>query len=291
MAQGGIDLIHAQNVAAQPAAGLAARFAGVPCVWHLRDLRGSRLMARRLVPLASAAVAVSEAVADRWRRELGDRLDIRVVANAIDADAFAARAHAGTFRRELGLTPDDPLMAVVGQMVPWKGHRGFLRAMALVHAEQPRAVAAVAGDDVFGDHPGYPGQLRREAASLGLAGVVRFLGYRDDVPDLMADADLLVVPSDAEPFGRVALEAMALGAPVVGKGSGGLPEVVEDGITGLLTGGDSAEELARLIGDLLGDPARRLAMGEAGRRRVRDRFGMAAHVAAICSIYRRLLSG
>lgn len=283
-----VSVIHALNTAAQPAAGLAAAAAGLPCVWHLRDLRCLRVVTRGLARFAHAAIAVSDAVAKASAIGPGWGPQVTVVPNGIDADAFAARARPGRLRGELGLRPEDPLLVVVAQMVPWKGHRDFLHAMALVRSRHPQATAALAGDDLFGEDPGYLSELRRLAASLGLERVVRFLGYRTDVPTLVADADLLVIPSEAEPFGRVALEAMALGTPVVGRGAGGLPEVVEHGVTGRLTRGPSVEELAGLITDLLSDPEGRCAMGEAGYRRVRERFDLARHVERICAVYRRL---
>ncbi len=284
-----VDLIHAQNTAAMLPVSRAARRVGVPCLWHLRDLGGWPGLVRLAAPGAHAAVAVSHAVADRWRDYLAG-LDVQVVHNGIDADGFAACAQPGRLRAELGIAPDAPLFVAAGQLVPWKGHRDFLHAAARVRGEFPSATAVIAGDDLFGDHPRYVRGLHRLARKLGLGEAVRFLGYRTDVPDLMADADVLVVPSDAEPFGRVALEAMALGTPVVGRRTGGLPEVVEDGVTGLLTDAPGAEGLAAAVCELLRDPERARTMGQAGRRRVREHFGLAAHAAAISAIYRPLLT-
>jgi len=289
----GVCLIHAHTTAAFRAAGPAARMAGVPCVWHVRDIKRLSPLDRRLGRFAKAAIAVSNAVLKASGVSRCRGLDVRVVPNGIDADAFESRARRGMFRRELGLGPDDPLLLVAAQMVPWKGHRDFLRAVASVRRSYPRVVAAVAGDDLFGDHPGYVSELRRLAASLGLEPAVRFLGYRTDIPTLMADADLLVIPSDAEPFGRVALEAMAVGTPVVGRCAGGLPEVVEDGVTGRLarsveTG--AAEAMAQLISDLLSDPEARAAMGKAGRARVRELFSLERHAAEVCAVYRHALA-
>ena len=284
----GVDLIHAQNTAAMVPVSRAARRVDVPCLWHLRDLGGWPGLVRLVAPSASAAVAVSHAVADRWLPYL-QGLDVRVVHNGIDADAFAARAQPGRFRAELGIASDAPLLAIAGQLVPWKGHGDFLYAVARVRDEFPAASAVIAGADLFGDHPRYVRGLHRLASKLGLGQAVRFLGYRDDMPDLMADADVLVVASDAEPFGRVALEAMAVGTPVVGYASGGLPEVVEDGRSGLLAEPGSPAALAARVDDLLRDPVRARAMGEAGRRRVRDLFSAGAHAEDVAAVYRQVL--
>jgi len=279
----GIDLVHASGLSALAAGGPAAALAGVPCLWHLRDLRFPRWAARVIGRFADAMVAVSRAVAEAEAR------GAEVIHNAIDAEAFAARARPGALRAELDLTPDTPLALVVSQMVPWKGHVRFLRAMAEARRRCPGAVAAVAGSDLFGDHPGYEEGLRALADELGPAGSVRFLGQRDDVPTLMADADVLVVPSNAEPFGRVALEAMALGTPVAGLARGGLPEVVEDGVTGCLAPTGAPAVLGEMIARLLDDAKLRALMGVEARRTVAERFGVAEHAARVSAVYERLL--
>jgi len=248
--------------------------------------------ARAFSHLADAVIAVTHAVLNAAGIRTDWGLLARVIPNGIDADAFAAAACRGRFRKELGLGPEDPLLVMAAQMVPWKGHRSFLQALALVRSRNPRAIGAVAGADLFGDHSSYPEELRKLARSLELETAVHFLGYRTDIPDLMADADLVIIPSNAEPFGRVALEAMAVGTPVVGRGTGGLPEVVEDGVTGRLTRppeADVPEELAELICGLLADRAGREAMGAAARARVRERFSLTRHVAEVCEVYRQVL--
>jgi len=285
----GAALVHANSTSVLPTAGAAAALAGVPCVWHVRGLRFRRPLMRPYAALADAAVAVSHDVLRASGLRPGVRPELHVVHNAIDADAFARQARPGSIRAELGVASGEPLLAVVAQLVPWKGHRRFLRALALVRRQWPHAVAVLAGDASLACSPRYADELQEMADSLGLGRAVRFLGYRGDVAGVMADADVLVVPSDAEPFGRVALEAMAVGTPVVAVGRGGLPEVVQDGVTGGLTRDLSPEALADAIGRMLSDPEARAAMGRAGYRRVRDVFGLEDHVERICRIYRRLL--
>jgi glycosyltransferase involved in cell wall biosynthesis len=286
----GASLLHAQGGAAQLVAGPAAALAGVPCVWHVRDLRHVPIVTPVLARLADGVIAVSRAALEAARIRPVPGSVVRLVPNAIDAEAFASRAGAGELRRELALPSDVPLVLVAAQMVPWKGHADFLRALAVLRRRRPRAVAVLAGEDLFGDHPGYIPGLRRLAADLGLRDAVHFAGYRTDVPTLMADADLLCVPSREEPFGRVALEAMAVGTPVVGRGVGGLADVVEDGVTGLLARTQSPLELARLMAALLTDSAARRAMSRAGRRRVRERFALDEHVERVCRVYEEVLA-
>ena len=290
----GVDLVHAQGFSALAAAGPAARITGRPCLLHLRDLRYGRRVARLLCRFADRTIAISQAVAD------AAPVDCTVVPNGIDADAFEARARPGEFRRELGVGDDVPLVLVAAQIVPWKGHEFFLRAFARVRAERPDALACLAGQDMFGEHEGYLRRLRELCDQLGIAESVRWLGWRDDVPTLMADADVLAVPSQAEPFGRVALEAMAVGTPVVGRNLGGLPEVVEDGVTGFLARPDDAAEFAELsefaeLEEFAQLILRALTTGDdlsaAARRRVREQFSIEQHARGVCDVYLGLCVG
>lgn len=198
-----------------------------------------------------------------------DRAKLRVVHNGIDADAFAATARRGRVRAELGLAPDRLVVSLVGEVGRRKGQAVLLEAVAKLRAD------GAARDAVFliaGEGSGRA-ELEAKAQALGLAdGTVRFLGFRTDVPDLLADTDLLVLPSFEEGFPNALLEGMALGLPVVSTPVDGIPELVVDGVTGMLTPPGDAAALAAAIGALLGDAGRRRALGEAGRGRARDAF-------------------
>ena len=207
-----------------------------------------------------------------------DRARLRVVPNGIDADAFAATARRGRVRVELGLAPDRLVVSLVGEVGWRKGQAVLLEAVAKLRAE------GAARDAVFliaGEGSGRA-ELEAKAQALGLAdGTVRFLGFRDDVPDLLADTDLLVLPSFEEGFPNTLLEGMALGLPVVSTPVDGIPELVVDGVTGVLTPPGDAPALAAAIGSLLGDAERRRQLGEAGRARVRAEFADAKLMDAV----------
>ncbi len=199
-----------------------------------------------------------------------DRAKLRVVHNGIDAEAFAATARRGRVRAELGLAPDRLVVSLVGEVGWRKGQAVLLEAVARLHAN------GAARDAVFliaGEGSGRA-ELEARARALGLAdGTVRFLGFRHDVPDLLADTDLLVLPSfrgglPQQPCSRGWRSACRSCRPPVD----GIPELVVDGVTGVLTPPGDAPALAAAIGALLGDAARRRALGEAGRARARAEF-------------------
>jgi len=282
-----VALLHANTTTAHLVGAAAGALTHVPCVWHVRDLHTPALLRDTLGPAARAIVCISGAVRD----SLGaSGASARVIWNGIDADAFAAGAGEGDLRAELGLG-SAPLVLMVAQMVPWKGHGTLLRALKTLRDALPDACAAIAGGDLFGENAEYEAALRREAANLGLGEAVHWLGWRTDVADLMAACDVVAVPSDAEPFGRVALEAMAMGRAVVGTRAGGLPEVVADGETGLLVPPGDAPALSEALRRVLEDASLRAKMGEAGAQRVRERFSAAAHARAVESLYDEILRG
>jgi glycosyltransferase involved in cell wall biosynthesis len=136
-------------------------------------------------------------------------------------------------------------------------------------------------------HAGYAEGLHRRTGALGLADRVTFLGARTDVPEILASLDVLVhCPTAPEPLGRVLAEAMAVGRPVVAARSGGIPEVVEEGVTGFLVEPGDVAGFASAVVRLLEDPALRERLGSSGRRRAEARFGVEAHVSAVLDAYR-----
>jgi len=176
----------------------------------------------------------------------------------------------------------EPRVLGYGRLVPEKGFDLLVRAFALVVARYPRARLVLAGEG------GVRGDLERLAAELGVAAAVDFVGPVSPaaVPALLDAASLVVVPSRwAEPFGLVALEAALMARPVVAARTGGLPEVVEDGVTGVLVEREDVAGLADAIARLLADPAGADGMGVAGRERARVRFGWDRRVGEYEQLY------
>lgn len=273
-------LLHANSSRAMFYAGLAGRWAGVPVLWHVRiaDAEGNwdcflGAMARRIVVNSQAA----------QRRFAGSGLEdkVRVIYNGEDLESYAL-ADGAAVRRELG---GQPLIAMVGRLSAEKDHETFLQAAARVSGSWPQARFAIVGEDPE------PGQRRRHALEelagrLGLEGRVVFTGARQDIPDLMAALDLLVHCAHREAFGRVLVEAMAAARPVVATAVGGIPEVV--GECGLLVPEGDAAEVARAVGSLLADADAARHLGQAGQRRVRARFSIAAHIAQVEALYEEI---
>ena len=289
------DVVHTNGTKAHIIGGLAARLARVPVVWHVHDFPPSgwpgRIfrMATRLLP---AAILVNSQAVGAAIERIGATAPIVTVYNPIDVDAFHPGISRDRVRRSLGVSEDVPVIGLVAHLTPWKGHDVFLE-MAAALADSPRRPRfVVAGGPVYetNGHAGYAEALRARAIDLGLSERVAFLGARDDIAQILAGLDVLVhTPTAPEPFGRVLAEAMAVGRPVVASRCGGIPEVIEDQVTGLLVPPGDVAEITSAVARLLEDPELRAALGQQGRRRAERLFGVDTHVDKVVGVYRDII--
>ena len=273
------DVICANSQKALFVCALAAKLSRRPLVWILHDIvtdpafsatnrRASLAFAR----LFARLVAVNSEETGRAFIEAGGEADkVRIVYNGFDP--AKARVYepgkAVRLRAELGLGPQ-PLVGLFGRLSEWKGQHVFLDAIAAMEGVQ----AVIVGGALFGQEA-YEARIREQASRLGIDGRVRFLGFRPDVPELMAAMDVVAHTSIvAEPFGRVVVEAMMCGRPVVATRGGGVTEIVRDGETGLLVPPGDASALAAAIGYVLSQPALAERLAQKGREDVSQRFSM-----------------
>jgi glycosyltransferase involved in cell wall biosynthesis len=169
-------------------------------------------------------------------------------------------------RRPKASARNGTTMLAVGRLERQKGFDVAINAIARLRGEHPDATLVIAGEGRERT------RLSELVSQLGLESSVVFLGERSDVPELMREVDVLVHPARWEGFGLVLLEAMRAGLPIVATRVAAIPEVISDGVTGVLVQPDDPDELARVLAELLGDPARRAALGAAGHVRLRDHF-------------------
>jgi glycosyltransferase involved in cell wall biosynthesis len=166
----------------------------------------------------------------------------------------------------------------------------LIRAAPGVLAEFPAARFLVVGG-VHAAPPGYMESLLQLAAQLGVERRVTFTGFRDDVAEFLAAFDMLVLTSQRESFGKVLIEAMASGKPVINAAQGGPAEIIQHGVTGLLIPPCSPESVAGAILELARDPQRAQAMGRAGRAWVKGRFSVDKYAADIQDVFAEVLAG
>jgi glycosyltransferase involved in cell wall biosynthesis len=274
-------LIHANGSRAMVYGGLAGRLAGRPAIWHVRIAESDGAVDRVLCALATTVIATSRAVARRFAWTTPHK--ITVVPNGVDLGRFAPRPPSTTLRAAMGVPPSSPLVVSIGRFVPEKGYRHLLDAAARIERTRPGVHWMLVGGGELED------ELVAQARRLGLGTQVHFLGWREDVADLLALGDLFVLPSEREGFGRVLVEAMAMGKAVVATTAGGIPEIVLDGDTGLLVPPAAPTSLAEAVGALLGDPGRAVRLGAAGRARALATFSLDAHADGVARVYADVL--
>lgn len=284
---GRFDVIYANSQKAFVVSVIAGWIARRPVVWHLRDILAaphfSAFGIRAVVWLANhgaaRVIANSRATADAFVAAGGRPSLVHVVHNGIDSAPFDAVSDeaARACRAELGIAQGVPVVLHVGRFHHWKGQQVLLEALA----REPRPVAWFVGAPLFGEDA-FADELRATAIRLGVSDRVKWLGFRDDVALLMRAADVVVHSSVyPEPFGRVVVEAMLAGTPVIAARAGGVPEIVTDGETGRLVAPGDPSALAKAIGTVLDDPSRAREMAARAGVLARERFTRNAMVGGV----------
>jgi len=274
--RGHYDVMHTHLSTASLLGNLAGRLAGVPVVSTVHGFntatafRGCRHL-----------IAVSQAVRDHLLEQGIPEERVRVVLNGIAIPQPPQAETVEELRRGLQAPPGTLVLGTVARLRPEKGHRYLLEAVAELGTDSslPPLRVLFVGDGTERE------ALASLAAQLGLADRVHFAGFQREVPPYLAATDIFVLPSLKEGLSLATLEAMALARPVVASRVGGTPEVVEHGRTGLLVEPSHAKELAGAIGKLARSPQMARAMGQAGRQRVLEQFGLDRMVSGIESIY------
>jgi glycosyltransferase involved in cell wall biosynthesis len=275
-----IDVAHSHEFSMAVYGAAAARISGVPHVITMHGGMGFGERRRRRVALRWAFASSNRviAVSDVTRRDL--RRVLRSDATSIDVVPNGVRDRTGNgarVRRQLGLGERDRLVLAVGSLYPVKGYDVLIEALGNLAAD-PGWRLAIAGQGAEED------RLRDLATERGIGGRIHLLGYRTDIPDLLAAADLYVMPSRSEGLPLALLEAMFAGRPVVASAVGGIPDAL--GTTGLLVPPGDPAALAGALRALLADGPRRLDLGAAAAARAAARFGVDAMADAYEERYR-----
>ncbi len=279
-------IVHSYNAYANIFALPAARLARTPLVIaSIRDtgiyLTPTQSRVQRFLCRFADCILVNAEAVRRWLEGQGYPSEkIAVIRNGVDLARFRPRPGNGAIRRSLGLPPRSPLVAVFARLDQNKGIEYFLEAAAIVAARNPGVRFLIVGDKfvlkegaIVGD-VAHRESLEGRARRLGLEGRVAFTGFRLDVPEILAEVSVSVLPSLSEGLPNAVLESMAAGVPVVATRVGGIPEAVEDGLSGMLVPPGDGAALARAIGMLLEKPELARRLGRAGRERVEVSFSL-----------------
>jgi glycosyltransferase involved in cell wall biosynthesis len=254
---------------------LAARLIGIPTVVHVRSPLGSPVLDPEL--LRSTMVVGNSEASIRALRAQRPPERVRVVHNFIDFEPFDR----ATDIRQQFFPRAGPIVGFVGVFRPEKGIEYFLDMARLLLDQRPDVRFLAVGGESAVEDIGWFDRMRAHAHAIGLGDRIHFTGSRTDIPDLMRSIDVLVVPSLNEGFGRVIVEANAVGVPAVGADAAGIPEVIEDGVTGYLVPPKDAPAMSAVVERLLGDEPLRQRLRQTLPARVRARFAPAAQMALL----------
>ena len=278
-----VSVIHSTNAEADKLGGVAGLLTRVPVVatlntnaytqewlvdnptlnvWKLRYMKLTRKVVLRL--LVRRFNAVSASVKESFEESLGLKSQtIDVIYRGVDPDKFRRRQHA-TF----GPRPDAPFprLVTVGRLVSEKGHKYLIDAMPMIRQAYPSATLQIVGDGYLAD------SLRERAQILLQDDAVTFLGYRADIPKILRDADIFVLPSIVEGCPNALLEAMAVGLPCIAADIGPVREIVSDGLNGVLTKPIDSDAIVGAVTSVASDRNRMIDLGEAATSHVTTTF-------------------
>lgn len=256
--------------------------------YHTRiDRRWHTRLDQLCTTMSHAVIAVSRHTAQHLvEREGAPPEKVHVVLNGIDFERVRPSDPRSRERLRSELNVGESyVLLTAARLHPEKGYEHLFAALPGIMAQlDRRCVLLIAGTSALEAH------YRELARSLGLEAAVRFLGYRTDIADLMLSADLFVLASVAEAFGLVLAEALYLGVPVVATRVGGIPEIVDDGVDGVLVPPGDSAALAQAVVELLRNPGRRAALAGAGRAKVERRFRFVDMMRSYERIYEELLA-
>jgi len=277
------DVLHLGNgVRANFDGILAGLLTGTPVICHVKGFEkyGAR---ERWAARRTTLICMTRAILDYCHTHGVHAADERIVYDAVDETWLTPRRDAASVRRELGIPLEAPCIGLAGNVQEWKGQHVVVEALALL-ADRPDVHCVIAGG-VHRAGAQYAATLRDRIEALGLASRVHLTGFRSDIPDVMAAWDVVVHASvRPEPFGRVILEGMLLGKPVIASDAGGVRELITDGETGYLTPPGDAAALAARLRAVLADP-NAAAVGARARAQARERFSLQHHVDSMSAIY------
>jgi glycosyltransferase involved in cell wall biosynthesis len=291
------SIVHTHNSKAGIVGRLAAWLARVPLVvhtvhgfsFHESETILRRALYRWIERLAAhwchGLIFISQPLID-WadRERIGTGTPRSLIYSGINLEAFAT-ADPATFRSKWHVAADRVVVGMVSKLWEGKGHSILLEAWRQVVAETPRQPPLL----VIVGHGPLEGQLRAQASELGITDSVLFTGFLEDTPRVTAAIDIAVLPSFFEGMGRVVLEAQAAGKPVVASRVGGIPDLIDDRVNGILVTAGDADSLAREITGLVNAPGRRKSLGANARRQMSPEYSATHMIKAIHSFYDELL--
>jgi len=285
-----IDIVHTHsNLRRGRPEILAARIAGIPCITHRHGYSDYNCFDRLFAGCVDTNIYISNDVAQYHITQGESRTKGKIIHNGVNLSDYMQSYDAVKIRKEFGCSPDQILIGLVARLDWWKGHEFFIEAMAEVVSKIHDIKGLIIGGLAELNYDisiRYLEKLHVMVKSLGLGEKIIFTGHRSDVPGLLATLDLVVhASSTPEPFGLTVIEGMAAGKPVVATAAGGVLDIIEDGVNGLLVPCKDSKAIATAILQILSDWDKAEKMGLAARQCVTEKFTVKQQVTAVQKLY------
>jgi glycosyltransferase involved in cell wall biosynthesis len=291
----GPKLVYTNSLKADLLGGIAGRTAGIPVIWHIRDRIAPDYLPKKIVSLFRALARI---IPDYIVANSASTLSTLHLPQSLDKKSrstFACVIHDGVDLAKYAPislpAPNEPLIVgLIGRISPWKGQDVFIEAIRLIHQTYPCARFQMIGTATFGEmeFERHIGELQQES---GLSSIVQCTGFEPNIPQRLAKLDIVVHASTLpEPFGQVIIEGMAAGRPVIATNGGGVPEIVVDGVTGILVPMRDAQAMASAMARLLSDGDLRVRMGAAARLHIEKHFTIRKTAKAVEAVVEHILA-
>lgn len=281
-----IDVVHANSLKAAIMGGIAARRAGARLVFHTRDFLPAGIWRGALIAwaywLSDRIIVNSKAVSKIYGKDIKQK--VSVVYNYVELPILPYSIKAGNIRTKNGCPINALLVGYSGRLHGAKGLETLLTGFTRILQAIPEAMLWIVGGTMPGEEQ-YLENLKCKTRQMAITDSVRFFGWRDDALELMSCFDLLVVPSQKEPFGRVTVEAMMLGIPVVATASGGTLEIIEDNKTGFLFDPGNSWQLSEKCLEAINDPEKTKEITRLAKSEVQRKFSVENYIGGVQRVY------
>ncbi|MBU1185840.1 MAG: glycosyltransferase family 4 protein [Acidobacteria bacterium] len=279
-------LVHFHDAHAVSVGSAAASLAGVPLRVLTRrvdfPLRDNALSRRKYTRGIDRVIALSEGIKKVLVEGGIDPRIIQIIPSGIDFGPYGTPGSSDYLRKELGFSRNDYLVGIVAHLADHKGHKYLIKATSIIKEKAPRIKVIIVGDGPL------KMELTRQVAANGVVDMVFFLGFREDIPQILSSLDQFVLSSHLEGMGSSLLDAMASRLPIVATRVGGIPDVITHEETGLLVPSKNPEKLAAAILRLMEDGDLSARLGEEGYRTVHRKYSAEAMAGKVISLYERL---
>jgi glycosyltransferase involved in cell wall biosynthesis len=298
-----IDIVYTDTVLILDGA-LAAKVCGVPHIWHIKEWIGQqgrvkfwlpdRLLVKFIANLSTYVIVMTNFIGQIFDKyKAGD--NVQVIYDGVDLADFQGDLGGRALRKEIGILNDRFVVAMSASLSStWKRHEVFIKMASILTRQFPNLAFVAFGPEprkhknlIYNRPWKYFQDLKEKVGELGLSDRFYWAGFCSNIPQMMDAIDLLVHPCENEPFGRVAIEAMAACRPVVGPNRGGIAESVIHQSTGLLVEPSDPKAFAEGVGFLVQNSQKMREFGLNGRRHVESKFSLNGHVEKITNLYKR----